>query len=293
MGENIDSQKIVSGSGLKELLENIKNASRVRLITFTLFFLIALTASFTGKYYIHWKIIAAIFALLINACVSILIFEKTKIRESIKRTNIIYFFILALETIVILCIVHYDGSLLMVGLLALGAYSLVSYFIFSEREYRAIFIIFGIVAFGVTCFLEVSGVIISPGADSYGINLIKNYKLLVLNLFFGLPVLIVILSIVDVFSRKLQKSLKTLTQKEEELEESRVILEIKVKARTQELEMEKISLEQKVQDRTGELQSKINELEKFQKVSVGRELKMIELKKEIDRAREEFSGPIK
>ena len=42
-------------------------------------------------------------------------------------------------------------------------------------------------------------------------------------------------------------------------------------------------LEGKVKERTKELQKRIVELEKFQKVAVGRELKMIELKKEIDR----------
>ena len=42
-------------------------------------------------------------------------------------------------------------------------------------------------------------------------------------------------------------------------------------------------LEGKVKERTKELQKRIEELEKFQKVAVGRELKMIELKKEIGR----------
>jgi len=45
------------------------------------------------------------------------------------------------------------------------------------------------------------------------------------------------------------------------------------------------SLEEQVKERTKELQDKIRELEKFQKITVGRELKMIELKKEIERLR--------
>lgn len=40
-------------------------------------------------------------------------------------------------------------------------------------------------------------------------------------------------------------------------------------------------LEEKIEERTKELQKRIEELEKFQKVAVGRELKMVELKKEI------------
>ena len=40
-------------------------------------------------------------------------------------------------------------------------------------------------------------------------------------------------------------------------------------------------LEKKVEERTKELQTKIRELEKFYQLAVGRELKMVELKKEI------------
>jgi methyl-accepting chemotaxis protein len=43
-----------------------------------------------------------------------------------------------------------------------------------------------------------------------------------------------------------------------------------------------VGLEQKVKERTEKLDQKIAELEKFQKLTVGRELKMIELKKELD-----------
>ena len=51
-------------------------------------------------------------------------------------------------------------------------------------------------------------------------------------------------------------------------------------------EEEKKSLEQKVKRRTKELQEKIEELERFQKFAVGRELKMIELKKELEKLKE-------
>ncbi len=47
-------------------------------------------------------------------------------------------------------------------------------------------------------------------------------------------------------------------------------------------------LEEKVRERTKELQEKIDELEAFQKLTVGRELKMIELKEEIERLKKEL-----
>jgi len=86
------------------------------------------------------------------------------------------------------------------------------------------------------------------------------------------------------------------------LEESKKVLEIRVKARTKELEELNKALEEKVQERTKELQEKIEELEKmkkeleekirelekFREITVGRELKMIELKKEIEKLKKEI-----
>ena len=43
------------------------------------------------------------------------------------------------------------------------------------------------------------------------------------------------------------------------------------------------SLEEQVKERTKELQEKIDELERFYHLAVGRELKMIELKEEIEK----------
>ena len=47
-------------------------------------------------------------------------------------------------------------------------------------------------------------------------------------------------------------------------------------------------METKVEERTKELQGKIEEMEKFQKLAVGRELKMIGLKEEIKKLKEEL-----
>ncbi len=47
-------------------------------------------------------------------------------------------------------------------------------------------------------------------------------------------------------------------------------------------------LEEKVRGRTEELREKIEELEKFQKMAMGRELKMVELKEEIEKLKKEL-----
>jgi PAS domain S-box-containing protein len=88
------------------------------------------------------------------------------------------------------------------------------------------------------------------------------------------------------YQAKLEKEAKERT---EELEEAKNVLEIKVKARTKELSEFTQSLEEKVKEKTKELQEKLEELERFQKFAVERELKMIELKKEVEELKEELS----
>lgn len=67
-------------------------------------------------------------------------------------------------------------------------------------------------------------------------------------------------------------------------------LNLELEEGSRELEKERLSLDNKGNERTRELEKsreelkeRIEELERFRKISVGRELKMIELKKEIER----------
>jgi len=75
--------------------------------------------------------------------------------------------------------------------------------------------------------------------------------------------------------------MRRLRLKTEELEESRAVLEIKVEERTRELADLNDHLERKVEKRTKDLQQKVDELNKWHKLTVGRELRMVELKKKI------------
>lgn len=85
------------------------------------------------------------------------------------------------------------------------------------------------------------------------------------------------------FATIFNQMLDSLEKSHEELKNSELGLEQKVKERTAELEGLKNNLEKIVEERTKELQTKLEELERFHDLTVGREMKMIELKKEIER----------
>jgi len=84
-----------------------------------------------------------------------------------------------------------------------------------------------------------------------------------------------------------EKELRELKNVKAELEEAKDILEIKVKARTRELEEMAQGLEKQVQERTKELQDRVAELEEMNNLMIGRELRMVELKKEIESLKHE------
>ncbi|MFZ2500369.1 MAG: HAMP domain-containing protein [Minisyncoccia bacterium] len=79
----------------------------------------------------------------------------------------------------------------------------------------------------------------------------------------------------------IEKSRQGLKEAEAQLKDTNIALEQRVKERTAELDELKSGLEEEVNKKTGQLQQKLAELEKFKQLTVGRELMMVELKKEI------------
>jgi len=89
-------------------------------------------------------------------------------------------------------------------------------------------------------------------------------------------------------SDNLKQNQQKLVAAQGEIEESKNVLEIKIQARTKELQELTKRQEEIIKERTGEIQEKLEEMERFHGLAVGRELKMIELKKEIKKLEEKL-----
>lgn len=74
----------------------------------------------------------------------------------------------------------------------------------------------------------------------------------------------------------------------QELQKERDSLDLKVKERTLELDQAQKTLTHQVEERTQELKQKMDELERSNKIMVGREMKMVELKKENEELKEQL-----
>jgi len=95
----------------------------------------------------------------------------------------------------------------------------------------------------------------------------------------------------EILEQKVAERTKELELAKRDLEEANLALEARVKNRTQELEKLNRTLEEKVNARTNDLEAKIDALEKFQRITIGRELKMMELKKDIEKLHERAGAP--
>jgi len=150
-------------------------------------------------------------------------------------------------------------------------------------------------------FFDTTLVIIAflTGAIFYGLIILRYSNLGVLPPTYEIYLNYMFFSLTAIFSilmtTRIKIFLNELLEKRKEAEESRSVLEIKVKSRTKELEELTQTLDQRVKGRTQELekskeelQGRVNELEKFHQLTIGRELKMVELKEEIEKLKNEL-----
>jgi len=281
---------------LNEFLKNIRLLYKVRYAGYGGYFLFSLIRQLT-KIAPSPTALPTIFILgllIVLAGISDLVLRKTKLKEGVKSASVFYFIYHLIELTFLLVLFHINGNIHFVGAISLTAFLVTPYFSYTRKGYRFAVILLGLVGYTTVVVLEYLGILEIQDVYHLGTNLAKNFDIFFTTLTTAVPVMIIILLVVNIFSTRLENSLKKLSQKEKELQEEKMSLEIKIQARTRELFEERESLDEKVKERTRELErerkelaQRISELERFHKVAVGREIKMRELKKEIEELKKE------
>ena len=203
--------------------------------------------------------------------------------KNISKASALYFILQIIELIFILIIVHLAGATPFLGAFAIMVNFFVSYFVYAKRRHYQIgFFIVCVLFYVATILLEFFGVLKLEDFFDTGINFQNNFGMLKVAIIPLVLLMLLVFFIVDFFSKRLQESIKKLHQKEYELKQSKDFFKIKVKVRTKELRELNENLDEQVKNKTKELNGRVEELKKINKLMIGREIRMVELKKEIE-----------
>ena len=271
---------------LKELISNIRKNNQIRFFVFVSFLILAVGLRLS-EIIVPWSVIIIIVVLLFGNIACEFLARTTWPKRTVSYVSNLFFILQILEVIALIIAISEFEAVLFGGIAILMLYVVFCYLGFTRRLYPRILAFFCIVGYIIAGLLKFFHILEYEDLQGLGINPFENNALVVSVMTFMIGAFIYLSFYEDVFSEKLRETIgllrnrtSQLVRREKESADAKTVLEIRVEARTQELRELTDSLNKQVKRRTKELQEKIKELEKFQRLSVGRELKMIELKKE-------------
>jgi len=275
------SQDIDQSSEIKDLLHKISVTLRIRAITLASFLVVVSIFWLLNLFpYIHyvWLTVGAIALWLVSAFGFRVLIKNGKTVSAIENLYFVYSAIFELGLLSI--IVFTNGGITWIGSIFYLFTIIYSNIVLPRMKGNLISLI-AFLWFGEIALLQYLRVLpflpyIKLSETSY---LDTNYLVTTLSFIF----LAFVLSGISASSLTglLKRRTAELEKLKSQLEETKVVLEIRVRARTRELEEIANTLDEQVKKRTEEREEKMKDLKRFQSLSVDRELKMIELKTEI------------
>jgi len=278
----------------EEIISNIHRNNWLRIPIFSGFFLLSLFLRLSGLN-IPWLVIGIIALIFFSNLFYEPYARKISPKRTIAQISRDYLISQIAEVSLLLIIIHFLGALTLGGMAVFMNYAIFCYLGFTRRIYPrilALFTIIGYISLGILEHFKILSTLPPPGLE---VNPVENQDLFIASTSFMVGLFICIVIYGDVFSKKLRDTIEILKIKTNqlaerggELNEAKTTLEIKVEARTKELKDLTGDLEGEVERRTKEIQERMADLERFQRLAVGRELKMMELKKESERLKKEL-----
>ena len=209
--------------------------------------------------------------------------------ENIQRLYFLYFQSLLVSLFFVTTIIHFLGGVEWIGGMFYILITSLGAVILPKNETRKLIILVFFFYFSLV-FLEFFEIIphrnLLANQEGMGLHLDLIYititsSFLITFIFFSTDMVSSFAEILREKRDKLIQAQKKAIDAFEKIDEAKKVLEIRVDARTKELKFLTENLESQVRERTDELEKKLKELEKINKLMIGREIKMIDLKDEL------------
>lgn|GEM_PF-1476103 len=266
---------------IESVLERVSATFRPREATLILFLSGVLFMKLVGLFSFFENINLVILALAFYLFSAFLFRVLVKRQTSAEKVVNLYFaYDILIELTVITLIVYLAGGVEWMGAIFL-LFPVVYASIVLSKE-KALVVCY-LVSLSYTLLVVLSYLGVIPFHPYFGLeaNLYKQPKYVINNILLATASFFSIGIAANLFTGILRSKTMELEETKRKLEDERRGLEKKVDERTKELEELAKSLEGKVKERTQKLEEKMEEANKFNKLAIGREMKMIELKKRV------------